>query len=149
MKAATNKPRKRKYLTHEQLNAMPLHKLLAVGLQDLSKQERQGCVDMQEWLQGSAKKCTACLAGSVLRHSTSRPFSAIRDIYRGDADLQRWMLALNEVRYGKVSIALAHLNRGYRSNHPLNRLIPSYESDRDGFWKAMRQLLADLKKAGL
>jgi hypothetical protein len=147
MKAATKKPRKRKYLTHEQLNAMPLHKLLAVGLRDLRKQElTPGCeVNMFTWLHRNKRKrtCTACLAGSVLRSEIRNPFH----FWENAEYVPDWMDALDDLRQGMVGNALHSLGRA--TTFGLNRWIPDYDGNRIGWWKAMRQLHADLKKAGL
>jgi len=147
MTSATKKPRKRRYLTHEQLNAMPLHKLLAVGLRDLRKQERTpGCkVEMGEWLSGDGRKCTACVAGSVLRHEMRSPFSEWDELRL----LPAWMAALDSLRVGRVASALDDLDRDREPGTPFWRIIPDYHTDRTGWWKAMRRLHADLKKAGL
>lgn len=147
MMPTTKKPRKRKFLTHEQLNAMPLHKLLAVGLRDLRKQETtRGCkVFMFDWLGGDSRRCTACVAGSVLRHEMRSPFSEWDKI----SYLPSWMSALDSLRMGRVTWALDDLDRDREPGVPFCRIIPDYHEDRTGWWKAMRKLHADLKKAGL
>jgi hypothetical protein len=143
MKSATKK-KTRRLFTHLQLNTMPLHELLAIALRDLRKQETtKGCtVDMDYWLIGTSRKCKAFLAGCVMRHSTPNPEYGI-------TFEERWMTALDYLRHGNVGYALAARDHRQRFQvHALDRPCPPYESG-VRFRKAMRQLHADLKKAGL
>lgn len=145
MKTAKKKRRPSK-LTHEQLNAMPLHKLLAIGLRDLRKHEkaRDCIVDMGDWLRSNGK-CRACLAGSVLRHEFG--CRNLRDAMQFNTN---WMEALDQLRRGDVCEALFRIGRMETvATAGLNRTIQHYLIDREQFYRDMCKLHRDLKEAGL
>jgi hypothetical protein len=127
-----------------------LSTLLALGLKDLLKQERaKNCaVNMGDWLvRSKSGVCVACLAGSVLKWSLGmRPtLRGIGPHEMGNDDIASRMFALNELRSGRVSEAAREL--GLPTYVP-DRDVPYYSWDVAGWWTAMKQLLADLRKAG-
>lgn len=146
-------------------SALPdtLSGLLEVALRDLEAVEADPNyrVNMQVWHQFSESTlcCEVCLAGAVMAKSLGLP----PDGRTGDMglweteerkhllSLERKLNALDSLRKGQVWTAYymmlgADVPVGL---HHLTREIPTYSANPDAFKAAMRQLLADLKGAGL
>ena len=152
MAVATKRRKKRKSLK----GIKKLSTLLALALTDLRKQElAKGCVvNMGTWWlpkRGFRKTCQACLAGSVMRWSLCKPprpeFPSSIEPADYDADTAARLQALNELRCGFVEYASHHLRTttSFKNRH---EQTPDYDEDRDGWWATMKQLLADLRRAG-
>lgn len=144
-----------------------LHELIYIALHDLEMVEKDPkySVDMGQWHFYSDQKdvCYVCLAGSVMantlelaRVDTLGP-NSIMFLEESDDEIlehnEMCMYALDELRGGEVGNALQAL-KGFSNNdnfvdHPLNRKMPPYEGDRDGFFEAMRELEQDLEAASL
>ena len=128
-----------------------LSTLLAIGLRDLRKhEETDGCkVDMDVWLKSNGR-CTACMAGSVLRWSCGFDekckLRLLSDVdKRFDKPMVSRLLAINLLRQGLVESAAGYIGVG---SNVKNRYVESYSRDRYQWWADMKQLLADLKAAG-
>lgn len=139
----TKTKRKRKPLDLSKVKK--LSTLLQIGLRDLRKQERapKSEVDMATWLSRNGK-CSACLAGSVMRWSMGI------SVRRGESlmpmPFDSALYALDELRFGYVSSAANYLGVDTRVED--NFFIAEYRIDPKQWWRDMRRLLADLKKAG-
>lgn len=141
--------RKARWLTDEQLNAMPLWKLCQIALRDTATQEatRNSVVDMGVYFHRNGA-CRACFAGSVIRFSCDlRRYVFSADGYIVDAP--RWTQALDDLRSGDVRGALLCLNREcpYEFSEPF--FVPDYSPANDIWWRAMRELAKKLKDAGI
>lgn len=122
-----------------------LSKVLALALADLRKAERMKGfeVHMDWWISTRGATCKVCLAGSVMAMRFS-----LRQMPGGDMPEENKMMALEDLRNGNVRTAYWELTGKY-GHGDLDRRVPSYHEDRPGWWKAMKTLLADLKRAGL
>lgn len=120
-----------------------LWRLLEIGLRDAETQENapDSALFMQSWLQPDCQgECLACLAGSVMRHTCG--------LVSAPDDVPRWAESLDRLRCGDVRSAGGRLGaKNWRSFGKHDRDVPEYSDDRDGWWTAMRQLLADLRDA--
>lgn len=138
---ATKTKRKRKTLAH----VKKLSTLLEIGLRDLRKQEmaENSEVDMQTCLKRNGK-CVACLGGSVMRFSLgNRAKEAWFNAYDSETCLR--LSALDSLRKGFVDSAAYSL--GVPTSIQL-RYVQAYDGPNGEWWKAMRQLLKELKDAG-
>lgn len=143
---------KRKAKKPKALRVKKLSSLLAIGLRDLRKQERakDSVVNMAEWYRCNGK-CTACLAGSVLRFSMG--FGRQKGYFDGSEfskQISRQMEALNDLRSGYVGWAKQLLAGGSKFSHPLDCWddMPRYDGPGGEWWKRIKQLHADLVAAG-
>ena len=129
-----------KNYTEEELNAMPLHKLLGVALTDLAWAERTPgfVIDMSVFVSKQAGPCRVCLGGSVM---------ARRERFKDEINVPDYAVALDVLRLGAVSHALDQLGRSW--SYGLDRKVRHYHTDRDQFLADMEKLRADLKEAGL
>jgi hypothetical protein len=146
MQKVKAKTRKR-YLTDAKLNKMKLWQLLTIGLRDLKKQEiTKDCyVEMQTWLTSNSH-CTACLAGSVVRHSI-RNWRSRLDANLELAVVPAWMSALDSLRTGSLCAALFVLNR--KDEDCLCVHIGSYDGPNGEWWKQMRKFRKQLKEKNI
>lgn len=159
---------KQKRLTHEDMAALPLHKLLAMGLRDLKKHERTpGCiVYMGTWLNtykpqqldpaepNPPSMCVACVAGSILKHTFSvmdkDADQCITSLPFNDRNaLSRWLNAVEHLRCGKVSDALGNLGRRVPRSAVKDRRITRYAVNREKFYAQLTKLQAELKAANI
>lgn len=142
---ATKQPQKRKKpLTDAYLNSLPLWKLLSIAMVDLRKQERakKSSVNMLDWLVLNGE-CSACMAGSVMRFSCDIKETVV-------TASRKWAYAIDSLRRGTVSYAILNIGRSSLvCFHTLDRTVASYCHDRAAFWRDIRKLRDDLKKAGL
>lgn len=134
------------------LRVKKLSSLLAIGLRDLRKQERakNSVVDMNEWYKCNGT-CTTCLAGSVMRFSMGVGRTEANGIWQFELpdDACGQLSALNDLRSGGVYSAWKAWRGEWREDlRSLVRDVPRYDGPNGDWWKAMRKLLADLRKAG-
>lgn len=143
---------KRKSLAH----VKKLSTLLAIGLRDLKKQERtkNSVVDMSVWYSKNGQ-CATCLAGSVMRFSFGcRKKETLYPVINGrefdehdfscDTQTYQRLWALNDLRCGDVYAAADRLGVE-TSLSPFS--APEYDGPNGEWWAAMKQLLADLRRA--
>lgn len=144
-------------MTSEELCALPLWRLLEIGLADLKKhEETPDCkVTMSTWLvtmipkEGEPETCFACLAGAVLRHSFGARQYSERCLGQQLIGMTLWTAALNQLRTGDVSEALNELNRQSKPGLQFNRHIPHYGDGKDIWWQHITALQRELKAAGI
>lgn len=139
--------------------------LLELALDDLTEVEKDPGyrVRMNTWHEPDKHDglfvCTVCLAGAVLaRGGVSREIDAIPSQFEPDVEVK--LAAINELRIGNVQSALAALKGGnFYLDHDttlavlkLSRPVPNYPHlavSQQPWYDAMRQLVADLRAAGL
>lgn len=132
--------------------------LLELALSDAEKSVSEGFkLDMSRWLK--YPECSACLAGCVLlqtlrvvnadAHGVVTPFDA-------PEEWQLHLIGLNYIRIGRLSIAWEYITS---QSPPESLVVLSRKWSRkmleprlhgnDAFFSCLREMLSDLKKAGL
>lgn len=134
--------------------ATKLWQLLAIAVADAKRLTRTGkaSIDMFGWLwfHKRTRKCYACLAGSVMYCTLgSRQRSGKDDPSDFDPPTCAKLYAIDHLRTGLVTAALYELGLDNDPGVPLNRQVTDHADDPVAFWKDMRKLLADLRKADL
>ncbi len=128
--------------------------LITVALDDLRKVEHSPkyTVGMGTWHTPHGKKCTVCLAGAVM----AKTLKTLPTDYRTpDSFDTRTMLALeglDSFRTGWMESGLEYCGVKERPRNAhlfLDRDVPQYRKNRQGFHRAMRKMARDLRKAGL
>ncbi len=150
-----------------------LHELLALGLQDVEKVEMEirggnkGLeIDMSNWhavledLEGEYDRivCSICMAGCVMREElgTEDDVDMMPDDFENEDRIK--LDAINCLRTGDVSAAYEFLYEVNDYNRDENdedictvadRRIVEYCKDVVGFKKEIRELIGELKEAGI
>jgi hypothetical protein len=156
-------------LRQEFEKATKLSKILAIALHDFAIAEKMKNVqiNMGVWYENGSEICQVCLGGAVMRgryKSVCQAMVRKREEYREaypedlqcfDAAAQK-IKALNRLRVGNVSEAAEYLGvvawddiKGAKKVDKLDRNVHDYHDDRDLWWADMKQLVKDLKEAGL
>lgn len=135
-----------------------LSDLMVLALEDLSRAEKSKRFDVQmnTWACCDDNVCTVCFAGSVMvnvpavRKSPSLPWVPSMLPQPGK------YYALNCVRGGSVSQALAELKGvsqrrldAYLGKYPCYEGVVSYHEDRKQWKKDMRRIIKQLREFGL
>lgn len=170
--------REPKLLPYKKLPDKP-SALIRLALRDLEKTERSRSykVAMHTWHESNGH-CTVCFAGAVMAQTLNIPKNMDMDpstlcggIWYGDCgvmqfknksqrvDLERKLLALNNLRQGDVESAYATLHRRYPA--AIRKMVESrdvadygvypvtpYSADKKQFKIDMRRLARDLAKLG-
>lgn len=154
--------------------ATKLHEILKVALQELRavEKDKRFVVDMNHWVQGDGIEnddfeleirppsektpCSACLAGSVMvglypKVCAQLGWDATPDDFSEIDEVEAKLDALNALRGGCVDEAHSRLYPKWDSfpELGLDRKVIDYHDNRVQWWKDMRKLLSDLKKADL
>ena len=124
-------------------------KLIRVALEDLEKAEAAEGVDvwMPVWHQVTGGVCTVCFAGAVMRRASSDGETLCPADF--DEETADKLCALNHLRAGSVSGALAALTHKHVAWHELDRKPAVYGTRPKRFKSDMRRLADDLEQAGL
>ncbi len=129
---------------------------ISQALDDLRKVERSSKyeVDMDIWHGGrdlddefGDRKCTVCLAGAVMAKTLKKPMDQDVVPENFNKEVRKQLIGLNQFRIGLVTSGL----RSFGIKKPtstLDRDIEDYDIDRRQFYRDLRKLAIDLKKAG-
>ncbi len=151
---------------HKACRKLPnrLWSLLKTALDDLRRIERlrKYEVQMGSWIEFSpGGVCEVCLAGAAVAMRT-RGLGI--DLAECNVKTPPKMWALNNLRGGDVTSAILNLAEGRRSydrdlrkwegycrakGRTIYQHVPDYEDNRRGFYRSLRKLVKDLKKAGI
>lgn len=139
--------------------ATKLSQILRLALHDLKLVERNRRyeVDMGTWVSRSRDgKCNVCLAGAVM---VSRFRIGVKcfdynctPANLGEDSTAQKLRALNALRTGSIRQALYEIGTPtwtLLQDVPPGRRVCQYEENKVDWWKSMRQLLKDLRAAGL
>lgn len=158
------------------LYATKLSEILEISLEDVAAAEACDAIDIDMSYYVATgddlASCVVCQAGAVLmrrfHHQTVKALALVEDdeddwtplkeaiMDDFDPDLRRRLQAINSLRMGDVCEAAAYFGIGEGEHESLSRSMPQhvgparYDPDKhNAWWAAQRQLLADLKAAGL
>lgn len=132
-----------------------LSALLELALDDLQKieRDRRYTVHMGCWHLNCGGQCYVCLAGAVMVRELHQPRLESVDPSAFEHSQRRQLLALDWLRKGYVSYALATLRQWQtpeqKHPHPPNFCAVPYDEDRKGFYNQMRRLVIDLRRCEL
>ena len=126
--------------------------ILAIALRDLRLTERNKrfVVNMNHWMLNLDGRCNVCLAGAVMANRypnkcKAAGWTSTPEDFKGKDDTPCKLDALDVLRVGNVKTAAAFMGVPTILK---SRIMPSYDHSEPGWWKAVRQLLADLREAG-
>lgn len=164
--------RRKRYVLPRKLSA-----LLTLGLDDLREVERDpnyrvrmDCWHSREWRYRGTMglvfddcPCNVCLAGAVMAKTldVSRYTDVWTPSFFADQDVVRAVRALEFARRGEARQALQQLTgrtRGrdfdripsrWDDGRAGHRLAPEYDEDGRGFYRVLRSMARDLRRAGL
>ena len=136
------KPKRRKTLRYKKLSS-----LLALALREVKRCEgmKNIKVDMRVWFKRNGK-CSVCAAGAVMRNCLVLPRCSHIDPTDFDRETGDQLYAINLLRQGSAWLAGDQIGVFVSPN--LNREVRDYDLDPAGWHADMKQLLADLRKAG-
>jgi hypothetical protein len=129
---------------------------LTLALQDLTRAERSRkySINMQSWHSGgdsSRPTCSVCLAGSVMAFSLGAKPKEDKEPYDYNVRTNIILNSIDAFRRGRVQEALQSISITGRPGLIVgDRAMPSYhDGGGKAFKKAMKELISDLKLAGL